>query len=108
MLSDEKFARLDGEAIFLFVVSQEELIWYTDPLKQSDEEAFAPAIANFLESVNQGPIQQKQHPGATPYAPKTATTDGWKPVQNACRSEVEGINLLECRAPWTPAYRPHP
>ena len=37
VLSDEKFARLDNEQIYLFLVSQGELIWYTEWLQQANE-----------------------------------------------------------------------
>jgi hypothetical protein len=37
ILSDEKFATLDGEPIYLFLVSQGELIWYTESLQQANE-----------------------------------------------------------------------
>ena len=56
-----------------------------------------PAIANFLTTINQEPQRQKQLPAAVSYQPQTATTDGWKAVQNAWKSQVPTINLLECR-----------
>ena len=37
VLSDEKFASLDNEQIYLFLVSQGELIWYTEWLQQANE-----------------------------------------------------------------------
>lgn len=86
VLSDEKFAALDGQQIYLFLVSQGELIWYTEWLKQANEEAFKPAIANFLTAINTEPQRQKQLPPAPTYTPQTATTDGWKSVQNAWKS----------------------
>lgn len=97
VLSDEKFASLDNQQIYLFLVSQGELVWHTQGLEQVNEAAFEPAISNFLSSVNSKPQLKKQLPPALPYTPQTATTDGWKTVQNAWKSQVPHINLLECR-----------
>ena len=97
VLSDEKFAALEGEPIYLFLVSQGELIWYVEWLKQANEAAFEPAITNFLTGINTELHHQKQLPPSPAYAPETATTDGWKAVQNAWKSQVPTINLLECR-----------
>lgn len=36
---DEKFAAVSGERIYLFLVSQGELIWDTEWLKQANEAA---------------------------------------------------------------------
>lgn len=47
ILSDEKFASLDNEQIYLFLVSQGELIWYTEWLQQANEAAFEPGSATF-------------------------------------------------------------
>lgn len=97
VLSDEKFATLEGDPIYLFLVSQGELIWHAQWLQQANEEAFEPAITNFLTRIHQEPQRQKQLPPAPHYEPQTATTDGWKAVQNAWKSVVPQINLLECR-----------
>ena len=97
VLSDEKFAALESEPIYLFLVSQGELLWYVEWLNQANEAAFEPAISNFLSAVNDEPQRHKQLPPTLPYTPQTATTDGWKPVQNAWKSLVPQINLLECR-----------
>ena len=97
VLSDEKFGSLDNEQIYLFLVSQGELIWYTEWLQQANAAAFSPAISNFLGAVNDEPHRHKQLPPPLAYTPQTATTDGWKPVQNAWKSQVPQINLLECR-----------
>ncbi len=44
----EKFATLEGEPIYLFLVSQGELVWHAEWLQQANEAAFEPAIAKFL------------------------------------------------------------
>lgn len=105
VLSDEKFAALEGEPIYLFLVSQGELVWYMEWLKQANEETFGPAITNFLTGINTEPQRQKQLSPAPNYEPQTATTDGWKAVQNAWKSQVPTINLLECR--WHGSKRIH-
>ena len=45
MLSDEKFATLAGEEIYLFLIAQGELIWFTEWLESTTEESFNAAIA---------------------------------------------------------------
>lgn len=107
VLSDEKFATREGEPIYLFLVSQGELIWYTESLQQANVAAFEPAIAHFLTGINTEPQGQKQLPPAPNYEPQTATTDGWKAVQNAWKSQVPTINLLECRAPRAQTHQQH-
>lgn len=97
VLNDEKFAGLEGESIYLFLVSQGELVWYVEWLKQANEESFEPAIAKLLDGINTEPYWHKQLPPAPVYTPETATTDGWKPVQNAWKNRVPLIKLLECR-----------
>jgi hypothetical protein len=97
VLSDEKFAAVSGERIYLFLISQGELIWSTEWLKQANEAAFEPAITNFLSAINTESQRQEQLPPTPNYQPQTVTTDGWKPVQNAWQSQVSSINLLECR-----------
>ncbi len=98
VLSDEKFAALSGEPNYLFLVSQGELVWHAEWLKQANEAAFEPAISNFLSAVNSEPQLKKQLPPALSYTPQTATTDGWKPVCERLEKRiVPTINLLECR-----------
>jgi hypothetical protein len=96
VLSDEKFARLDGKRIYLFMVSQGELIWHIEWLSNLNEASFEPAIGRFLSSVEQS---RQMHCEAEPesnYGPQTVNTDGWRPAQNAWKSKVPSIKLSEC------------
>ena len=47
LLSDEKFATLTGERIYLFLVSQGELIWHGARMNSVNETAFNEAIDQF-------------------------------------------------------------
>lgn len=76
VLSDEKFSALKGKSIYLFLVSQGELIWYVEWLKQANVAAFEPAISNFLSAVNDEPQLKKQLPPALSYTLQTAL-DRW-------------------------------
>ncbi len=80
--------------IYLFAISQEELIWHTQPLEQVEQENFEPAIENFLAGVNEGLPKLNSAPE---YAPQSVTTDGWEPVQKAWKVKIPGVHLLECR-----------
>lgn len=97
VLSDEKFASLDGLTIYLFTVVQGELIWHIQKLEQVTQAAFEPAIAQFLETVNQEFRNLQPLPRDEAYAPTTVTTDGWEQCQNAwCQVSPES-HLQECR-----------
>jgi len=48
ILTDEKFATLNGEQIYLFLLSQEELIWYVEWMERTDEASFNTVIVNAL------------------------------------------------------------
>ena len=97
VLSDEKFAHLDGLNIYLFTVSQGELIWYIQKLEQVTQAAFEPAIAKFLATVNQEAHTLQLISEDEVYAPTTVTTDGWEQSQGAWRTESPNSHLLECR-----------
>lgn len=96
MLSDEKFATLSGEQIYLFLVSQEELIWYAEWMESTDEAAFNEVLVNALGGIEQAALTTQQMTPEVSYKPKTVTTDGWKAVQNAWETQVPGIELIEC------------
>ena len=96
MLSDEKFATLSGEQIYLFLVSQEELIWYAEWMESTDEERFNEVIVNALGGIEWSALTTQQMTPEVSYKPKSVTTDGWRPAQNAWESQVPGIDLIEC------------
>ena len=96
LLSDEKFARLTGEQIYLFLVSQGELIWYGEWMENTDERTFQMTINRFLATMDEaGQVSGHLEP-ETVYAPASVTTDGWIAAQNAWKSEVPDIDLIEC------------
>lgn len=96
MLSDEKFATLAGAEIYLFLISQDELIWYGEWLESTSEESFNASISQFLETMDSAAQQQHLLEPEELYEPISVTTDGWKPVQNAWESQVPNITLIEC------------
>jgi len=96
LLSDEKFATLAGEKIYLFLIAQGELIWFTEWLESTTEESFNAAIAQFLETMDSGAGQHHLLEPKEQYDPISVTTDGWKAVQNAWETQVPDITLIEC------------
>ena len=96
MLSDEKFARLNREQIYLFLVSQEELIWYAEWMGSTDENSFNEVIMNALGVIEQATLDEELLPPDASYTPKSVTLDGWKPAQNAWETQVPGIHINEC------------
>lgn len=97
VLSDEKFACLGGEQIYLFLVSQAELIWYGEWMGATDEATFQETINRFLSIMDDSAQVSGQLDPTQEYAPVSATTDGWLAVENAWKTEVPGIDLIECK-----------
>jgi hypothetical protein len=97
LLSDEKFASLNGEQIYLFLISQAELIWYGEWMQSTNEATFQQTIHRFLlEMDTAGQATGCLEPEEL-YGPASITTDGWIASQNAWKIEVSGIDLMECR-----------
>ena len=96
VLSDEKFTTLSGEQIYLFLVSQEELIWYAEWMESTDEAAFNEVIVNALGVIEQAALTTQQMSPEVSYKPESVTTDGWQPVQNAWETQVPDVDLIEC------------
>jgi hypothetical protein len=96
LLSDEKFASLNGETIYLFLVSEQELIWYGEWMDNTDETTFHRTIGRFLEQMDEVAQAENHIAAADEYVPLSVTTDGWIACQNAWASQVEGIQLIEC------------
>lgn len=96
ILTDEKFATLNGTQIYLFLLSQEELIWYTEWMERTDEAAFSEVIVNALGTIESAGQTEELWSPEVFYTPKSATTDGWQAVQNAWKTLVPGIDLIEC------------
>jgi hypothetical protein len=96
ILTDEKFATLNGEQIYLFLLSQEELIWYAQWMERTDEAAFNEAIVNALGEIESAGQHEALWGPDVFYRPESVTTDGWRAVQNAWQTLVPGIDLIEC------------
>ena len=96
ILTDEKFATLNGEQIYLFLLSQEELIWYAEWMAHTDEAAFNAVIVNALGTIEAAAQSEVLWAPDVFYTPESVTTDGWRPVQNAWQTLVPGIDLIEC------------
>jgi len=96
ILTDEKFATLNGEKIYLFLLSQAELIWYAEWMACTDEAAFNAVIVNGLGTIEAAGQTERLWAPDVFYTPESATTDGWKPVQTAWQTLVPGIDLIEC------------
>jgi Domain of unknown function (DUF6431) len=96
LLSDEKFATLAGEEVYLFLISQEELIWYGEWLERTSQESFDAAIGRCLETMDSAATAAHLLEANEQYDPVSVTTDGWKPVQSAWEAQVPDITLIEC------------
>ena len=97
LLSDEKFATLIDSRIYLFLVSQGELIWHGAWMNSVNENAFNEAISQFLTIMEtSAKAEQRLEPEAS-YAPLSVTTDGWNPCQNAWKNKVPSITVNECQ-----------
>ena len=97
LLSDEKFATLTGERIYLFLVSQGELIWHSAWMNSVNETAFNEAISQFLTVMETSAKAQHRLEPEASYAPISVTTDGWDAAQNAWKNRVPTITINECQ-----------
>ncbi len=97
LLSDEKFASLNGEQIYLFLVAQAELIWYGEWMESTDEDAFQQTIHRFLLEMDAAGQATGCLEPQELYDPTSITTDGWIAAQNAWKTAVPGIELMECK-----------
>jgi hypothetical protein len=96
LLSDEKFATLAGEQIYLFLISQGELIWYGEWLERTTQESFESSISRFLAAMDDAASQQHLLEAGELYDPVSVTSDGWRPAQDAWEAQVPSITLIEC------------
>ncbi|QUY45524.1 hypothetical protein [Acaryochloris marina] len=77
-------------------MAQAELIWYTELMKSTDEDAFQVTIHRFLTEMDAAAQATGHLDQAQLYVPASVTTDGWVASQNAWISEV-GLDLIECK-----------
>jgi Domain of unknown function (DUF6431) len=97
LLSDEKFAVLNGEKVYLFLVSQQELIWYGKWMSHTHEDGFNQTIEAFCVEMDKGARSSGQLEADDEYVPISVTTDGWIASQNAWGTAVPEIALIECK-----------
>ena len=97
LLSDEKFATLTGEKIYLFLVSQGELIWHGAWMDSSNEPAFNKGIGQFLTVMESSAKAQQLLEPEESYTPVSVTTDGWDAAQNAWETQAPSITINECK-----------
>lgn len=97
LLSDEKFAVLNGDKVYLFLASEQELIWYGKWMASSDEESFTKTIEAFCVGMDEAGRVSGHIAAEDEYVPISVTTDGWVASQNGWESRVPDITLLECK-----------
>lgn len=97
ILSDEKFAVLNGAKVYLFLVSEQELIWHGKWMPNSDEECFTQTIEAFCVGMDGAARSSGHLAAADEYVPTSVTTDGWVASQNAWEAVVPKISLIECK-----------
>lgn len=96
LLSDEKFAELNGERLYLFLVSEQELIWHTESMSNLDELTFAQKVENFLTVMEDAANATESLAAEAEYRPVSVTTDGCEAAQNGWKQKVPTISLIEC------------
>lgn len=97
LLSDEKFAVLNGKKVYLFLASEQELIWYGKWMGSSDEDCFTETIEAFCVGMDDAGRASGHIADEGEYVPISVTTDGWIASQNAWESRVPDITLMECK-----------
>ncbi len=96
LLSDEKFAELNGERLYLFLVSEQELVWHTESMSNLDEPTFAQKVENFLTVMEDAANATDSLEAEAEYRPVSVTTDGCEAAQNGWKQKVPTISLIEC------------
>ena len=81
----------------MFLVAQAELIWYGEWMEATDEATFQQTIHRFLLGMDTAGQATGCLEPEELYGPASITTDGWIAAQNAWKTEVSGIDLMECK-----------
>ncbi|NJR56793.1 MAG: hypothetical protein HC768_20970 [Acaryochloris sp. CRU_2_0] len=97
LLSDEKFAVLNAEQVNLFLVSEQELIWYGKSMTTIDEDSFTQTIETFCVGMDGAARASEYLEAEDEYVPISVTTDGWIAAQNAWVAVVSSVSLIECK-----------
>ncbi len=96
LLSDEKFAELNGERLYLFLVSEQELIWQAESMSNLEEHTFAQKVETFLTVMEDAANATRSSETNEEYRPVSVTTDGCEAAQNGWKQKVPTISLIEC------------
>lgn len=96
LLSDEKFAVLNAERIYLFLASEQELIWYGASMNSIDEGTFTKEIEDFLAIMNDSAQVSGLLEPEEEYVPTSVNTDGCEAAQNGWQANVPKVILIEC------------
>ena len=97
LLSDEKFAMLKGAKVYLFLVSEQELVWFGKSMSHSDENCFTQTIEAFCTGMDEAARGAGYLEATAEYVPIAVTTDGWIAAQNAWHTAVPKLTLIECK-----------
>lgn len=91
IFTDEKFSSLNGAQIYLFLLSQEELIWYAEWMEHTDEAAFSEVIVKALGTLEAAGQSEVLWAPEVFYIPLWVTTDGWRAVQMLGKRSSQGL-----------------
>lgn len=87
VLEDEKFVRENGEKTYVAFISHQEVIWWIDYLKDTDQVDLEASFRSYLAEV------REFYPE---YIIEGVTYDGWKPTKNAFEAINADIVVQEC------------
>ncbi len=87
IIEDEKFVRENGKKSYITLLSCNEIIWWIEYLKNTDEAHLAASFRNYLEDIREF---------CPNYNIEGVTYDGWKPAKIAFESVNTNIILQEC------------
>ena len=87
VLEDEKFGRENGEETYVAFISHQEVIWWIDYLKNTDQVDLEASFRSYLEEV------RAFYPE---YNIEGVTYDGWKPTKSAFEAINVNIVVQEC------------
>jgi hypothetical protein len=88
VLEDEKFVRENGQETYVAFLSHQEVIWWIEYLKSTDEVHLEGCFRSYLAQVREFDPE---------YTIEGATYDGWKPAKNAFEAVNINIVLQECQ-----------
>jgi len=87
LLADEHHQPLDGKKVYVATTVAEGCCLGAEPAKTAGADDLKAAYEVFKDEA---------HDIAPEYAPKTVSTDGWKPTQAAWKALFKGVIILPC------------